>query len=84
MARNDPTVKANFFTGVIASTLHADRVVCQDKHMPDKQNTQKDAGIAEDKRPRPSQAEGEDRPGKSDTGERPRPSQAEGEDNDRP
>jgi hypothetical protein len=51
--------------------------------MPEKQNTQKDAGLAEDQRPRPSQAEGEDRPDKSDPGERPRPSQAEGEDNRR-
>jgi hypothetical protein len=48
--------------------------------MADTQKTQKDAGIAEDKRPRPSQAEGEDQPGKGQHGERPRPSQAEGED----
>jgi hypothetical protein len=51
--------------------------------MPDKKDTQKDAGIAETRRPTPSQAEGEVRPGQTNP-DRPRPSQAEGEDDRRP
>lgn len=51
--------------------------------MPDKKNTRQDTGAAEDTRPTPSQAEGEDHPGKGQI-ERPRSFQAEGEDKRRP
>jgi hypothetical protein len=51
--------------------------------MPDNKNTQKDAGVAAENRPTPSQAEGEETPPKS-LPDRPRPSQAEGEDKRRP
>jgi hypothetical protein len=44
-----------------------------------KRDPKKDAGLAADERPRPSQAEGEENPGETN-GSRPTPSQAEGED----
>lgn len=50
--------------------------------MADKKNTQKDAGLAEENRPTPSQAEGADKP-EENAPDRPRPSQAEGEDTKR-